>query len=96
MQKLSVYNILHHLGSSGLSCRTTTGADPNKPCVFPFKFRSVTYNNCTKVATDPDDTKAWCSTKIDEFGKHVGGKGKWGYCEPKCQSKLTQSESNGN
>ena len=81
-----------------MSCTTTTGGDPNKPCVFPFKFRRVTYNTCTTSGTDPDAAKAWCSTKIDEFRNHVVGKGHWGYCEPKCQPKLTQSfpKSNGN
>ena len=91
-------NIFHHVGSSKLSCTTTTGPGANKSCVFPFKFRSVTYNNCTTATNNPDDTKAWCSTKVDEFGNHVGGQGNWGHCEPKCQCKLIQSfpKSNGN
>ena len=29
---------------------------------------------------DPDG-KLWCSTLLDAEGKHVGGKGYWGYCE---------------
>ena len=29
---------------------------------------------------DPDG-KLWCSTLLDAEGKHVGGKGHWGYCE---------------
>ena len=93
-----MYNFLYHLDSPGLSCTTTTGDDPNKPCVFPFKFKDETYNYCTTTSNDPDDTKAWCSTKVDEFGRHVGGQGNWGYCEPKCPTKLTHSfpDSNGN
>ena len=81
-----------------MSCTTTIGPDPNKPCVFPFKLNSVTYNYCTTATNQPDDTKAWCSTKVDEFGNHVVRQGYWGYCEPKCQSKLTKSfrKSNGN
>ena len=30
------------------------------------------------------DHKAWCSTLVDNTGKHVGGQGKWGTCGPGC------------
>ena len=89
-----MHNILYHLDSSGLSCTTTNGPDLNKPCVFPFKFDGVTYNYCTTASNDPDDDKAWCSTKVDEFGRHVGGQGNWEKCDPKFQSKLCQSNGN--
>ena len=63
----------------------------NQPCVFPFKFQEITYNNCTTADNDPDDTNAWCSTKVDEFGNHVprdfSGEN-WGVCETKCQNSF--------
>ena len=68
---------------SALECKTDSGADPNKPCVFPFKFRNTTYNCCTFDASP--ENKAWCSTKVDQAGNHIGGQGNWGYCEEKCQ-----------
>ena len=30
------------------------------------------------------DVKPWCSTMVDDNGVHVGGQGKWGYCDSKC------------
>lgn len=38
------------------------------------------FNGCT-TKVDPD-FKPWCSTFVDENGKHVGGY--WGYCEEEC------------
>ena len=60
----------------------------NKPCVFPFKFRGLTYNNCTTADNAPEDKNAWCSTKVDEFGNHVGEQGNWGICETRCQNNF--------
>merc|ERR1712061_100158 len=65
------------------SCRTTSGASVNKPCIFPFKYRGVEYNRCILVNSSPDNN-AWCSTEVDIRGNHVGGQGKWGYCGPAC------------
>ena len=28
-----------------------------------------------------DNGQFWCSTKVDDSGVHIGGKGYWGYCE---------------
>ena len=28
-----------------------------------------------------DNGKFWCSTKVDDAGAHIGGKGYWGHCE---------------
>jgi len=65
------------------SCKTTSGASVNKPCIFPFKYRGVEYNRCILVNSSPDN-KAWCSTEVDSRGNHIGGQGKWGYCGPTC------------
>ena len=38
--------------------------------------------------------KPWCSTMVDNSGKHVYGKGKWGWCHPDClNGKYTKSIS---
>ena len=70
-----------------LACTTKTGPDPNKPCQFPFKYKSITYNQCTIDGNEENETSAWCSTKVDDSGNHVAGQGKYGFCEPKCQPK---------
>ena len=71
-----------------LTCTTTSGPDSDKPCVFPFTFAKVTYNNCTTKGNEPGDNKAWCSTKVDESGNHIGGQGNYGFCEQRCQSDV--------
>ena len=63
-------------------CKTISGPSSNKPCIFPFKFRGDIHNDCN---WDGDSSGgAWCSTLIDDSGQHVGGKGNWGNCGPKC------------
>ena len=50
--------------------------------MFPFKFRGELHNDCN---WDGDSSQgAWCSTLIDDSGQHVGAKGNWGNCGPKC------------
>jgi len=63
-------------------CRTIGGPDPGQSCVFPFKFQGKIYNECP---FDPDDqSKTWCSTKVDSNGNHVVGQKKWGHCSALC------------
>merc|ERR1712066_366954 len=70
-------------------CYTTGGPDPNKECIFPFRFKGVTYYSCTIADNADGDTSAWCSTKVDRSGNAVYGVGKWGKCESKCQPRNT-------
>merc|ERR1711909_55370 len=65
-------------------CTTVSGASPNLPCIFPFRFNGVTHNKCTWDQAHLTEHKAWCSTLVDETGHHVGGQGKWGNCGPTC------------
>ena len=63
-------------------CKTTPdGPQVEVPCVFPFIYKGKEYNECT---FQKGDVKAWCSTKVDGNGKHVGGQRQWGYCEKEC------------
>ena len=54
----------------------------SQECVFPFKYRGVSYDKCTK--TDSDSNTKWCAldiqpnTEVSEDGKH------WGVCEYGC------------
>ena len=70
---------------SGTTCKTVGGADPGKPCVFPFTFEGVTYTECTTAGNAPGDLSLWCSTLTYVNGTHVGGQGKWGNCNTTCQ-----------
>ena len=72
-----------------MACNTISGPDANQPCIFPFTFSNNIYSSCTTDFNDAWDTNAWCSTKVDKFGVHVGGEGNWGYCDPKCQTNLS-------
>lgn len=66
--------------NSPSKCITNGGAVSGMECIFPFTFRSVKYFGCTTI-TDPDN-KLWCSTKVDDNGKHI--RGNWGYCGEGC------------
>jgi len=74
------------------SGQTTTTAAPvpcvnctiedGRLCQFPFIYKDVTYTQCTMA----DDTKPWCSTKVDQFNEAIPGIGEWGYCKSDCPS----------
>ena len=63
---------------------TVSGAKPNIPCIFPFRFNGVDYNECTWDHSFLTGHKAWCSTLVNETGHHVGGQGEWGNCGTGC------------
>ena len=50
-------------------CLTVSGPNPGKPCIFPFKYNGKTYNGCEK--DHEDETKTWCSTKVDSKGQII-------------------------
>ena len=63
-------------------CLTVSGASPNTPCMNSFKYLDITYNTCS--LKNAPEGKPWCSTKVDEAGVHIGGKGNWGNCGTNC------------
>ena len=70
------------LGQS-TDCLAVGGPGNGLPCVFPFKYRGKTYSTCTKDHTNIQK-KPWCSTKVDERGKHISGQRNWGNCDKTC------------
>jgi len=62
------------------TCLTTSGAAPNKPCIFPFIHEGVEYNECTSY----EHGEHWCSTKVNETGHHCTGNYYWGNCGQNC------------
>ena len=79
---------------SGLNLTLQNGRGPaavGTLCVLPFRHRGRTYNGCTKRNVDIEDSDAWCSTGVDEFGVHVTGK--WGECGKGCPLEEEEDES---
>ena len=66
-------------------CRTKSGPNPRKRCIFPFHFNGKTYNGCAKHPKD-NNNELWCSTKVDRNGNHVVGQNQYGYCNKFCPS----------
>jgi hypothetical protein len=65
---------------SSMKCVLTNDEGPqiNKTCVFPFIIGNQSYSNCTN--NHDKFGKFWCSTKVNEEGKHVAKEDEWGYC----------------
>ena len=57
---------------------TTTSRYNNKPCVFPFIYKDISYSQCTKV----EHNQLWCPTEVDAYGKYISGK--YGECNSNC------------
>ena len=51
------------------------------PCKFPFIYKDVTYNSCTKM----DRNKLWCATTVDATNQKTS----WGYCTDSCPMEDT-------
>ena len=58
-------------------------------CVFPFKYKGVTYNECTKVDSD----SPWCANRVDSDGKVVYGE--WGDCAQGCPGTGAKTKTGG-
>jgi len=56
-------------------CTTKSG-----PCVFPFKYKGKTYDECTTVR---NSGVPWCATKVNSNGEYV----EYGNCERMCLVK---------
>ena len=66
---------------------TVAGPSSGKRCIFPFTlaYFNITFNGCiiSISPTGKSNYNPWCSTKVDDNGKHVRG-GNWGDCSSKC------------
>merc|ERR1712183_199361 len=51
-------------------------------CIFPFTYKGVTYNTCTKA----DSELAWCATEV-----HASGKGD---CDESCPTECLTRQNN--
>lgn len=74
-------------------CRTVQGGPIEGAfCRFPFRYKDVEYNMCTRVDhyLTPDaveagvnSTQGWCATKVDAHGDYVPHH--WGICQRECR-----------
>ena len=71
-------------GGDCSECMINGGPSPNTKCIFPFKFSGLTRYSCIWDSSAYTNNKSWCSTLVNESGKHVGGQGKWVNCGPGC------------
>jgi len=76
-----------------VTIKTRGGSSSPERCKFPFRFKGVLYNSCTKFnpSSGKHDDKFWCSTQTDSNDDHVENKSKWGYCN--MQTLCTQRTS---
>ena len=72
-------NLIYPCFYSQIECRTkATGPEPDKPCVFPFRYMGIEYNECT---TDGYGSTYWCGTTFS-----VTNNAGWGVCSSSCIS----------
>jgi len=65
------------------------GKEKQRPCIFPFKFKGKTYNQCT--TDESENGKPRCAYKVNKQGKIANGK--WAECEPGCPGTEVDSET---
>merc|ERR1712080_604296 len=70
------------------SCDHKGSGPYNQMCVFPWKYKGETYNDCAQ----PDGDGPWCSTSTDSEDNHISGH--WGYCGPKEDELAQETFSN--
>ena len=63
------------------------GPSAGMNCIFPFKYKGVTHNACTKHGIEDTEYDPWCSTKVDNNGDHIEGGGYWGDCSEECPNE---------
>jgi len=74
---------------SSNNCRTTSGPAQGRACAFPFSFGGKSYQGCARWDFGgPNQGKMWCSTSTDVQGKHINGKGNYGFCSSNCPSDV--------
>ena len=84
MQKLCLLGILL-VGS----CVTVSGPRSGVPCVFPFTYNGIEYNE--PIPHVVDGGKPWCATRITSTGEMETDE--WGYCKVRHQVLIRRGVS---
>ena len=82
LQEVTVAQWHAHKTFIAEKCLTVAGPKSGMRCIFPFVADGVSYNGCTKHGIEDTEYMPWCSTKVDDYGKHI--KGNWGDCSSEC------------
>lgn len=61
-----------------IDCQTFGGNSPGDKCMFPFIWKGVTYEGCTKA---DNNGQAWCATSYKPGGTNIDG---WTNCRDGC------------
>merc|ERR1712119_38936 len=70
-------------------CLTVSGPRAETPCIFPFVYSGKVYNQCAEwIHGGENEGKSWCSTKVDNFDRHI--KGQYGFCSSTCFEQKDQ------
>ena len=59
-------------------CKTESGPEMDKMCIFPFNYKGRTYTDCT---TKDAHGTYWCATEVNSNGDYYG---RWGNCGSTC------------
>ncbi|XP_059099413.1 CLIP domain-containing serine protease B10-like [Tigriopus californicus] len=93
---LSVWlaNLAEVVVSQCVTIPTVEGTEFPERCRFPFEYDGELFNACTTFGDDSN--RSWCSVEVDDFGRHVSGRGRWGYCDsascqPQTKKKFIQT-----
>ena len=66
-----------------LAVCTTLSPENPEPCVFPFRYDGIDYNECTSVdAASP--VNVWCATEVAREFNNTVIDGRWGDCSENC------------
>ena len=60
-------------------CKTVSGPDTDKVCVFPFRWSGIMYRECTSHS---NTGQLWCATQVDVNNNYIDNK--WGNCGDSC------------
>ena len=81
----------------------TNGKEAKECCIFPFMYKGVTYDKCTRAKANSNMTGwdirgklgwvqwAWCATIVNNTNQEMK---KWHHCGPKCPGYEDLSANN--
>ena len=80
-ETLEYANFAKYYFQTGKNCtiKTYSPTDVTQMCLFPFKYKGVTYNSCTSTESEAP----WCAIKVTPDREFIDGGGgeTWGFCE---------------
>ena len=66
------------------NCTSKNGDRSDIPCVFPFEFKGMEYNECIWENHPNNENWPWCSTNTSGIGQNYSELMNWGNCVLGC------------